>query len=211
MQFHADIQKIAVELARTGRYFHFRKWSLATSSNYSVKISPNAMLITSSGKDKQFLRASDMMITDLEGKPVDEHETRKPSAETLLHCQIYKRLPHVGSVLHTHSVAETVLSMKNKEQGRLLINGLEMLKAFEQVKTHEHEEIIPIFENHQDMTVLSGQVDEYMTKNPGVQVYMIAGHGLYTWGKTLAEAKTRIEAIEFLLECRLNQELLEKK
>lgn len=202
------LNKMARELARIGRYFHARKWSLATSSNYSAKVAEDTILITSSGKDKQYLKSSDMMLVNFDGLPVKDTENLKPSAETLLHCQIYKRISDAQCVLHTHSMPETVLSMRYRKAGKLIIDGLEMIKAFN-TGTHEYSMSVPIFENDQDMTVLSSKADAYMEENSDTMVYMIAGHGLYTWGKSVGEAKNRIEAIEFLLECRLHSELFE--
>jgi methylthioribulose-1-phosphate dehydratase len=34
--------------------------------------------------------------------------------------------------------------------------------------------------------------------------YLIAGHGLYAWGRDGAEAMRHLEAIEFMLECELD-------
>jgi methylthioribulose-1-phosphate dehydratase len=33
--------------------------------------------------------------------------------------------------------------------------------------------------------------------------YLIAGHGLYAWGRDLAEARRHLEAFEFMLACEL--------
>jgi methylthioribulose-1-phosphate dehydratase len=38
-------------------------------------------------------------------------------------------------------------------------------------------------------------------KMPEMQGYLIAGHGLYTWGKSFEIAKRHLEVLEFLLEC----------
>ena len=35
---------------------------------------------------------------------------------------------------------------------------------------------------------------------PGLPGFLIAGHGLYAWGATLADAWRHLEALEFLLE-----------
>jgi methylthioribulose-1-phosphate dehydratase len=36
---------------------------------------------------------------------------------------------------------------------------------------------------------------------PDMHGYLIAGHGLYTWGKSFEIAKRQLEVLEFLLEC----------
>jgi|GEM_PF-6747725 len=42
-----------------------------------------------------------------------------------------------------------------------------------------------------------------MGRFPGVPGFLLAGHGLYGWGSSIAEAKRHIEVFEFLMECRL--------
>ena len=67
------------------------------------------------------------MKVDLLGLPIDD--SRKPSAETLLHAMIYKRLPDAGCILHTHTVYNTVLSKAFQSQGYLRLESFEVLKG----------------------------------------------------------------------------------
>jgi methylthioribulose-1-phosphate dehydratase len=62
---------------------------------------------------------------------------------------------------------------------------------------------VPVVENHQDMRVLGERVAPLLTGPAKLHGYLIAGHGLYTWGKNLPEAFRHLEALEFLLECAL--------
>jgi len=103
-------------------------------------------------------------------------------------------------VLHTHSPASTVLS-RGCDNVRLA--GYELLKIFEGIKTHEAAVEVPVFENDQDIARLSGGVEASMNAGNARHAYLIRGHGLYTWGRTAAEARHRVEALEFLFECEL--------
>ena len=58
----------------------------------------------------------------------------------------------------------------------------------------------PIFENSQDIARLAEQVEALLNRDPAVHGFLLRRHGLYTWGKDLAEAKRHIEILEFLLE-----------
>jgi methylthioribulose-1-phosphate dehydratase len=71
------------------------------------------------------------------------------------------------------------------------------------VKTHEHREWLPIFDNTQDIPQLAQQVAAAYTSGDSrlQHGYLIRGHGIYTWGKDLEEAYRHIEIWEFLLEC----------
>jgi methylthioribulose-1-phosphate dehydratase len=112
------------------------------------------------------------------------------------------RNENVGAVLHTHSVWSTILSERFADRGGLEIQGFEMLKGLSGVKTHEHREWIPIFDNTQDIPELAGRVEQYF-KHDGHEChgYLIRRHGLYTWGRDLDEAVRQIEIFEFLFEC----------
>lgn len=191
-------------LRETGTGFYNRGWSLGTSSNYSAIIqrNPLELLITASGKDKGRLSREDFVRVGEDGKPTSEGQP-KSSAETFLHIVAAQQLPDIGAVLHTHSVWGTLLSDYYHKDGGFAIEGFEMLKGLEGIKTHEHSEWVPIFENTQDIPALAKLVAEKMTKAPeSIQHgYLIRKHGLYTWGASVEEARRHIEIFEFLFEC----------
>jgi methylthioribulose-1-phosphate dehydratase len=200
-------------LRAIGREFHGRGWSLGTSSNYSVVVSrePLELVVTASGKDKSSLGRDDFVRVDAAGRVCDGSD-RRSSAETLLHCTIAELVPSVGAVLHTHSPWGTILSGADLPPGApvgsLRIAGYEMLKGLEGITTHDTHEDVPIFANTQDMTELSARIrkrfaglDFAAPGRPPVHGFLIARHGLYTWGRDLAEARRQIEIFEFLFEC----------
>lgn len=212
-------------LCAIGREFHSRRWSLGTSSNYSVVTgrNPLELLITASGKDKSALTKNDFVAVDSSGQVLQGHVSngRKSSAETLLHCLIAQSLPDVGAILHTHSVWGTTLSRQalNAQQntGAIRIEGYEMLKGLEGITTHDTRINVPVFRNSQDMVELSDRIREVLIAPDAAQSkpaphhgFLLAGHGLYTWGKTLAEARRHIEIFEFLFEVTAQQKLLER-
>jgi methylthioribulose-1-phosphate dehydratase len=188
-------------LQAVGTSFHQRGWSLGTSSNYSVvrRRNPLQLLITASGKDKGDLKPGDFVLIDSEGRPWSADEPR-PSAETLLHTTLAE-LPEVGAVLHTHSVWGTLLSRRFFESGGFPIEGYEMLKGLAGVTTHVHRLWVRIFDNTQDIPALAREVrDELHAETPLRHVFLIRGHGMYTWGRDLDEARRHVEVLEFLFE-----------
>jgi methylthioribulose-1-phosphate dehydratase len=200
-------------LRAIGREFHGRGWSLGTSSNYSVVVGrdPLELLVTASGKDKSALGRGDFVRVDSQGRVIDDSD-RRSSAETLLHCTIAELVPSVGAVLHTHSPWGTILSGADLPPGAavggLRIAGYEMLKGLEGIPTHDTHEDVPIFANTQDMRELSARIRERFSGldfaapgRPPLHGFLIARHGLYTWGRDLAEARRHIEIYEFLFEC----------
>ena len=57
-------------LRDVGRVFWERKWSLGTSSNYSVVVNrdPLQLLVTASGKDKGHLSKEDFVLAPFENR-----------------------------------------------------------------------------------------------------------------------------------------------
>ncbi|MFT5525561.1 MAG: methylthioribulose-1-phosphate dehydratase [Pirellulaceae bacterium] len=202
----APLQGLETEvdaLREVGALFWQRGWSVGTSSNYSIRLQtePLELLVTASGMDKGRLTRQDFVRVGADGKPAGEGQP-KSSAETLLHV-VAAQQPDVGAVLHTHSVWATLLSDFYFSQGGFEIEGYEMLKGLEGVKTHEHTEWVPVFDNTQDIPVLAEQVAAAFgdSERPLTHGYLIRRHGLYTWGKTIEEARRHIEIYEFLFEC----------
>jgi methylthioribulose-1-phosphate dehydratase len=167
-----------------------------------MRLDTARVAVTVSGRDKGNLGPDDIMLVDLDGNPVDTEA--RPSAETALHTQMYRRDPSIGAVLHTHSRTQTVASRLFADAGVLRIQGYELQKAITGYVTHESTLILPVFPNTQDMNELVVRVDAWLDAGKPLHGYLIDGHGLYTWGRTMAEAKRHLEAFEFLLACELD-------
>jgi len=198
-------EQLAQQIVDAGRFLYGRGWSPATSSNYSTRLSPTEALLTASGKHKGQLGLDDVLATDLDGNSLEPG--KKPSAETLLHTQLYRWKAEIGAVLHTHSVNATVLSRLSP--GTFIeFEDYELQKAFSGVSTHESRVQVPIFDNDQDIARLAAKVQPWLDAHPDCVGYLIRGHGLYTWGPAMNDALRQIEAFEFLFECELKTRAL---
>ena len=198
----AAYPQMVAELIDTGRQFHQMKWSLATSSNYSMVVSrdPLQLLMTASGKDKGRLQPDDFIIVDSVGTAIHSIDTHtRPSAETQLHLMAAETFG-AGCVLHTHSVFATTLSERFANRGFIGFTGFEMQKAIEGFTTHDTTLSLPIFDNNQDISALRKSVELTLNADFASHGFLIRKHGLYAWGKDLPSARRHIEAYEFLLE-----------
>jgi methylthioribulose-1-phosphate dehydratase len=187
---------VANRLAAVSRECHARGWAPGTSGNFSAVSSqqPFRLAVTASGVDKGALSPDQVLEIDAGGSVVAG--TGRPSAEASLHLTVV-RVHGAGAVLHTHSLWSTILS----EAGDgLAIQGYEMLKALQGVTTHDHSEWVPIIENTQDWPGAVPGVEAMLARHPESHGFLIRRHGLYTWGRDLAEAKRHVEALEFLFE-----------
>ena len=191
---------IASHLAATAANFYLRGWVMGTSGNLSavVERDPLRLAITVSGVDKGALQANQIILIDDCGHVLSD-DAAKPSDECPLHIRIVKERV-AGAVMHTHSVWSTMLSNLYFEDRGLLIEGYEMLKGLEGVKTHEHREWLPIIENSQDILALADVVADNLRQHPAAHGFLLRRHGLYTWGNDVAQAKRHVEILEFLLE-----------
>jgi methylthioribulose-1-phosphate dehydratase len=191
---------LAEQLAEVGRQLYARGWALGTSGNFSAVLSrePFRLAITSSGVDKGLLNADQIVQIDETGQILGRQEG-KPSAEASIHIAVVRaRGVGAGAVLHTHSIWSTILS--DAADGGIVLEGYEMLKGLDGVSTHQHREWLPIIENTQDWASAAPEVEQLLRANPKTHGFLIRRHGLYTWGRDLAEAKRQIEILEFLFE-----------
>ncbi|MGP1667470.1 MAG: methylthioribulose 1-phosphate dehydratase, partial [Rhodanobacter sp.] len=142
------------------------------------------------------------MLIDMQGHAVGTDA--RPSAETALHTQIYRRWPQANAVLHTHSRTQSVASRLYASEGVIRLQGWELQKAISGYTSHDSVLDIPVFPNTQDMSELVAHVDAWLDAGKPLQAYLIDGHGIYTWGRDMAETRHHLEALEFLLGCELD-------
>lgn len=196
------MQDLASQLAEVGRDCYARGWALGTSGNFSAvaRRNPLTLAITTSGVDKGLLEPSHIVEIDEHGRIVRGRGT--PSAEATLHLAIVRaRGADAGAVLHTHSIWSTILSdAASDAAGGLAIEGYEMLKGLDSVRTHEHREWLPIVENTQDWSAAVPRIEARLREHPEQHGFLIRRHGLYTWGRDLPAAKRQVEIFEFLFE-----------
>jgi methylthioribulose-1-phosphate dehydratase len=183
-------------LIEAGRDFARRGWLEATSGNLSCRLDADRMAVTASGCGKGALTEADIVPVAL-----DAPLPPGVSAEAPLHALLYRRDPATGAVLHVHSPTATLVSMEYAAAGAVTIEGFEMLKALDGIRTHEASVAVPVFANDQDVPALARRVAERLDAEPGHVGYLIAGHGLYAWGRTMADARRHVEAFDFLLSC----------
>jgi len=192
---------VAVEaVISAGRDASKRGWVPATSGNFSVRIDPDRIAITRSGVDKGALAPADVLIQPI-GRPL----LPGSSAEAALHVRRYADDPNVNAIFHIHGLYSTVIGRAHAAKEAVRLKGWELQKALAGVTTHEATVEVPVFANDQDVAALSDRVAERLAlpaskgrmRAPG---YLLAGHGLYAWGKSPKDAARHLEALEVLFQ-----------
>jgi L-ribulose-5-phosphate 4-epimerase len=88
-----------------------------TGGNVSGRV-PGADLfvIKPSGVPYDALTAGDMILCDLDGRVIAETpgSHRSPSSDTAAHAYVYRNMPHVGGVVHTHSTYATAWAARGE-------------------------------------------------------------------------------------------------
>ncbi|MBO8177802.1 MAG: methylthioribulose 1-phosphate dehydratase [Bacillus sp. (in: Bacteria)] len=177
-----------------------RDWFMGTSGNLSIKVTDDPLLfyVTASGKDKRKRTDEDFLLVNEFGKAVEKTHLR-PSAETLIHCEIYRKTK-AGCSLHVHTIANNVISELYGNQGHISFSGQELIKAFDM---WEEDAVltIPIIYNYADLKRLAKEFSQHVSADKGA--VLIRNHGITTWGKNGFEAKKILEACEFLFQYQL--------
>ncbi len=202
----SELSTLRQELVAVMADVHRRGWCDGTGGNFSCLSSrePLQLLMAPSGVHKGNVSTEELIVVDGNAEVIAGRG--KASAETLLHLTIVRNCG-AGAVLHSHSQAGTLLSQWSLPRGHLRLQDLEMLKGLDGVNTHQTSVRLPVLANDQDLGRLSQEAQPHLAGAP--HGLLIAGHGLYAWGKDLFSATRHLEILEFLLEQRWRQLLLQ--
>lgn len=182
------------KLVEVCHWMNVAGYSPATSGNYSLRMDHENFWVSASGIDKGKINSQDFLKMNLKGESVGP---RKPSDEALIHAKIYELHPNANCILHGHTVANTIVSMRAKSD-LIHFQGFEMQKAFTGIKTHLDTISVDILDNEQDMNLFVQKLKVF-----DLPAFMIRGHGTYVWGENVLQAKRHLEGLEFLLQCQL--------
>lgn len=157
-----------------------------TGGNLSVRI-PNEdkMIVKPSGFTYGSCEESNLVITDFDGKVVEGD--LKPTKESTLHGNLYRKYSNIGGIVHTHSPYSIMCSLKYDEieaitmHCRLKLNmNIPIVDVATQSVTEEEME----------------KVYAVMDNNPGIQAFILKGHGIVAMGANAVKAGQIAELIE---------------
>lgn len=106
----ADVARLHAELVRYGLVV----W---TAGNVSGRVpGEDLFVIKPSGVGYDDLTPSAMILCDLDGKvvPGSEGAGLSPSSDTAAHAYVYRNMPAVGGVVHTHSTYATAWAARGE-------------------------------------------------------------------------------------------------
>ncbi len=154
-----------------------------TSGNVSVR-HEDGFLITPSGMDVTEMQRSSMVMMSMDGTPKSDG---KPSSEWRFHRDIYQAKPHVGAVVHTHSMFATTLACLQKD-----------IPPFHSMIAIAGGDSIPCA----PYALFGTQAlsDAAITALKDRKACLLANHGMIAIGKDLKQALAITQEVETLCE-----------
>jgi len=195
--------RIAAQAARLAGHGgpHGPAWMPGASGSVSEVLNRGPLLaaMSASGRDMPATGTADVAVVDASGRPVAVAgiPAPLPSADAALHTRI-AAVTGADAVIHVHALSAVLAGQR--WPGGVVLRDLEMLKGLGR-DAHDDEVRIPVIPNSQDMTELGDLFEQ--DHEPRTPVVIIAGHGLYAWGASLAGARHVTECADWLLSYAL--------
>ena len=142
------------------------------------------VVIKPSGVPYETMQAEDMVVVDLQGNIVEGRY--RPSSDTPTHLELYRRYPHLGGIVHTHSTHATAWA-----QAGLSIPALGTTHAdyfFGDIpctRALTAAEVAGEYELNTGKVIVETLGDTNPLHTPGFVVYQ---HGPFSWGKDAVDA-----------------------
>lgn len=108
--FHS-LEEARTMLVEAGRAMRSARLVVAREGNLSVRVGADRVLLTPAGADKGRLNPEDLVLVDLDGAAVGPG---RPSAETPMHLEIYRRREDVRAIAHGHPVHATAFAVAGR-------------------------------------------------------------------------------------------------
>ncbi|KAI7141857.1 Methylthioribulose-1-phosphate [Hortaea werneckii] len=215
----------ANRIADLCRLFYTLGWVTGTGGGVSIK-HDNHIYLAPSGVQKERMEAFDMFVMDYTTKQyLRRPPVLKPSACTPLFMAAFTRR-NAGCCIHTHSQWAVLVTLICEAglQNPANFNSRNVfeIKEIEQIKGISRggsgsDEIaeggrklgnlgyhdtmrIPIIENTAHEEDLRDTLEQAIEQWPETCAVLVRRHGVYVWGKDVAQAKTQAESLDYLFQ-----------
>lgn len=174
------------QIIETGKGIMDKGLTWGTSGNISLR-QGDRVWITASGTVMGNLTEDDIIVCDLDGNQAEG--TGKPSKETGMHVQVYRKRPDVGGIVHSSPFYGTLCACSDIP--------LKVNLFIESMYYDANILSIPYF--HAGSRELADAVAGAADKT---NVILMGNHGLLAYDTNLKEALTALEITEQV--CRMN-------
>lgn len=157
-----------------------------TGGNISVRVpETDLMVVKASGVAFDECVHNNIVVTDLEGKVIEGN--LKPTQELVLHASLYKKYDNIQAIVHTHSPYSIAWTYTKKDLPLITQHSKLKLK-YEIPNLYFDSPTIP----QEGMLEIYKNIDE----KPGLQAFLLEGHGIVALGKNAVKACQTAELIE---------------
>lgn len=166
------------------------------------------VVIKPSGVSYDGMKASDMVVLDLDGNRVEG--TLNPSSDTPTHLELYKKYPDLGGVVHTHSTSATSWAQAGRD---IPLYGTTHADYFfgdiPCARSLTKEEIEGEYERNTGLVIIETLEERNVNPvyTPGI---LVKNHGVFTWGKDADEAVHNAVVIEEVAKMATYTEMINK-
>ena len=172
-----------------------RNFTTSTGGNISARMPDGTIWITPSQLNKARVRIDDLVRVDDQCRVVEG--TRKASTETPFHQAVYRALPQAGAVVHAHPPASTgfaqahrAIDTRSSAEAYYILGPEVPLIPYGRSGTAELAELIS------------------RSMRPRLPAYLLANHGVITWGDDLWKAYDILDTLEVSAQSLLAAEIL---
>lgn len=142
------------------------------------------VVIKPSGVEYDVMKASDMVVVDLEGHVVEGD--LNPSSDMPTHLVLYKAFPEIGGVVHTHSTYATAWAQAGADIPNIGTTHADYFyKAIPCTADMTREEVEGNYELETGNVIVKRFEGMNPVHTPGV---LVKNHGPFAWGKDAHEA-----------------------
>uniref|UniRef100_A0A7S3V7F0 Class II aldolase/adducin N-terminal domain-containing protein n=1 Tax=Chaetoceros debilis TaxID=122233 RepID=A0A7S3V7F0_9STRA len=207
---HDDEAKVVRSLiSQLSEKYYAKGWMPGTGGGMSIRIGsgtaddPFAVFSTPSGIQKEDMVGDDVFEQDIDQNVITPPITPglKLSSMNNIWFVVYNLRPSTRCVIHTHSMyAQLATLLDPSEQSDIFqITHQEMIKG---VGNHAYDSMlaIPIIDNQRSENLLAPDIEKVIQKYPKCNAVLVRRHGVYVWGDSWEEAKTRLESFDYLFE-----------
>ncbi|HNU77993.1 MAG: L-ribulose-5-phosphate 4-epimerase [Prolixibacteraceae bacterium] len=150
------------------------------------------VVIKPSGVSYDKMKASDMVVVDLEGNVVDG--SLNPSSDTATHLILYKAFPGIGGIVHTHSPWATSWAQAGKAIPALGTTHADYFYGpVPCTRKLTEEEISTAYEKETGNVIVETFAGLDPEAVPGV---LVTNHAPFAWGKDPREAVHNAKVLE---------------